>query len=141
MNWGILICHTRISVRSYHCQQKVNSLFIQKWPEMFYKKAVLKHFAVYTENHQCWSQFLRKWLRHISFPANIMKFLRITVLENVCERLLLFIASKNNKWCHFVVRISSSGLFLLCVLCVLFILFSCYFSYFLWSLQLGEVKR
>ena len=29
-------------------------------PELFYKKAVLKHFAIFTEKHLCWSLFLIK---------------------------------------------------------------------------------
>ena len=47
---------------------------------MFYKKAVLKNFAVFTRKQ-----------RDISIPVNIAKFLRTVTLKNIRERLLLYI--------------------------------------------------
>ena len=38
-------------------------------PDVFYKKTVLKNFAVYTEKHLSWSLF-----QHGCFPVNIAKF-------------------------------------------------------------------
>ena len=35
--------------------------------------------------------FIKKRLQHRYFPAIIAKFLRIPILKNICERLLLFI--------------------------------------------------
>ena len=69
-------------------------------PQVFYEKAVLKNFAIFTEKHLCWSLFLIKlWtLRpatllkrdcNTCFPVNIAKFLRISILKNIRERLLL----------------------------------------------------
>ena len=66
---------------------------------MFNKKAALKNFAIFTEKHlpsslflnknvglQSWN-FIKKRLQHRFFPANIAKFFRTPVLENICERL------------------------------------------------------
>ena len=44
---------------------------------MYFKKDVLKNFAIFTENHQCWSLFLIKRLQHRCLFVNIAKFLRI----------------------------------------------------------------
>ena len=66
---------------------------------VFYKKAVLKNFAILTEKDLCCSLFLNKnaglqsWnlikkrLQHRYFPVNIAKFLRKLVLKNICEQL------------------------------------------------------
>ena len=64
----------------------------------FIKKGVLKNFAKFTRKFLCPSLFynkiaglatlLKKRLWH-SFPVNFAKFLRIPILENICERLLL----------------------------------------------------
>ena len=35
--------------------------------------------------------FIKKKLQHRCFPVIIAKFLRIPILKNICERLLLFI--------------------------------------------------
>ena len=69
-------------------------------PEMFYKKAVLKTFDIFTGKHLFCSFFnkvaglrpvsvLKKRLQHRYFPVNIAKFLRTPILRNICERLLL----------------------------------------------------
>ena len=69
---------------------------------MFYKKAVLKNFAVFAEKHLYWSVFfnkirglrpinlLKKRLQHRCFPVNIAKLLRTAILKNVCEGLFLY---------------------------------------------------
>ena len=57
----------------------------------FYKKAVLKNFAIFTGKHLCWILFLIKLqvfrtailiksLQHRCFPVNIAKFLRTVFL-------------------------------------------------------------
>ena len=58
-------------------------------PEVFYKKAVLKNFVIFTEKHLCWTLFLIKRLQHGFFPVNIVKFLRMPILRNIRERMLL----------------------------------------------------
>ena len=78
------------------------TLFQKQPPEVFYKKAVLKNFAIFTGKHMCWNLFLIKLqairltslLKRDSniryFPVNIVKFLRAPIFENVRERLLLY---------------------------------------------------
>ena len=54
---------------------------MQKQPlEKFCKKAVLKHFAIFTRKHLSWRLFLIQ---------NILKFFRAPMLKNICEWLLL----------------------------------------------------
>ena len=54
--------------------------FKKKQPtELFYKKVVLKNFAIFTWKHLCWSLLLIQ---------NILAFLRAPILKNICERLL-----------------------------------------------------
>ena len=67
--------------------------------QVFYKKTVLKNFAIFTEENLCWSHFLNKntgvksWnfikkrLHHRCFLVNIATFLRRLTLKNICERL------------------------------------------------------
>ena len=38
----------------------LRDLYIQKQPQEFYKKVVLKNFAIFTEKRLCWSLFLIK---------------------------------------------------------------------------------
>ena len=52
---------------------------------MFYKKAVLKNFAIFTGKHLCWSHFLIKlqaWSSYWSFTVNVAKFL--IAFANIC---------------------------------------------------------
>ena len=65
-------------------------------PQVFYKKAVLKNFALFTGKNLCWSLILLKTfrptillIRYRCFPVNISKFLRTSILKNIHERLLL----------------------------------------------------
>ena len=67
--------------------------------KVFYKKTVLKNFAIFTEENLCWSLFLNKnagfesWnfikkrFHHRCLLVNIANFLRRLVLQNICERL------------------------------------------------------
>ena len=82
--------------------------FLQKQsPEVFYKKAVLKDFAIFTGKYMCWclifiedtrrqaSNFIKKKLRHECFLVNIAKTtkkLRTPILKNICKWLLLFLS-------------------------------------------------
>ena len=59
---------------------------------MLHKKAVLKSFAIFTGKHLCWNLFFNKnvSLQGPSFiKKRLEKFLRTTILENICKRLLL----------------------------------------------------
>ena len=63
------------------------------------KKAILKHFVIFTGKHLCWGlffnkvaghqacNFIKKRLQHRHFLANIRKFIRRPILKNICERL------------------------------------------------------
>ena len=55
--------------------------------KVFCEKVVLKHFAIFTEKHLCWSlQLIEKKVQDRCFPVNIAKFLGTSVLMNICER-------------------------------------------------------
>ena len=47
------------------------------------KKAVLKHFAIFTGKLQT-CNFSKKRLQHRPFPVNVAKFLRTPILKNFC---------------------------------------------------------
>ena len=59
------------------------------------KIVFLKNSEIFKEKHLCGNLFLIK-LQAFSFPVNIAKFLRTSVLENIWERLL-YILSGNIK--------------------------------------------
>ena len=67
---------------------------------MFYKKTVLKNFAIFAGKYLCWSLFLITVqafrLQDRCFPANFAKYLRTAILKNICQRLLLYLDLKNN---------------------------------------------
>ena len=91
------------------------SLFIWNWkqqmftmnnekrpPEVFYKKAVLKNFLIFTGKHLCWSLFLIKLQvlrsaalskKNFNTSEYIVKFLKMPILKKICERLPLFLFS------------------------------------------------
>ena len=78
-----------------------NSYYRSSYQRCSIKKAVLQNFAIFTGKNLCWSLFLIKLqafsattllktrLQLKCFPANITKFLRTSILKNICERLLL----------------------------------------------------
>ena len=60
------------------------------------KKAVLKNFSILIGKHRFSSrQLYYKETPTQCFPANIAKFLRISILKNICERLLLIWLIRN----------------------------------------------
>ena len=101
---GSLCNLNHLSPIIYH-QMKISKKYNE---QVFYKKVVLKNFAIFTEKHLRWSLFLNKntvlqtWnffkkrLQHRFFPVNIAKFLRKPVLENICERLSERLSNINN---------------------------------------------
>ena len=77
---------------------KVSLKYRSNHRRCFVKKGDLKNFANFTGKHQCWSLFLdcnfiKKRLQHRCFPMKFAKFLRIPILKNICERLLLKISN------------------------------------------------
>ena len=69
--------------------------------DVFHKKAILKKFAIWKGKHLCRGLFfikvaglrpltvLKKGLQHRYFLVNVRKFIKIPILKNICERLLL----------------------------------------------------
>ena len=55
-------------------------------PEVFYRKVVPKNFAIFTVKYLFWSLFLIQ---------NIAKFLRASILKNICKQVLLKMCSSN----------------------------------------------
>ena len=64
------------------------------------KKGFLKNSAIFIKKHLCWNFFLIKLrafraatllkkLHHRCFQVKFAKFLRASILKNICERLLL----------------------------------------------------
>ena len=52
-------------------------------PEVFYKKAVLKNFAIFPVTHlHLQSLFIKKRFQHSCFPVKFTKFLKIPFLQN-----------------------------------------------------------
>ena len=67
--------------------------------QVFYKKSCIKHFAIFTGKHLCWSIFLIKFIKkkfqHIGFSHEYCKIFksifreikRFSILQKICERL------------------------------------------------------
>ena len=75
-------------------------LFRSSHRRCFVKKGVLKNFANFTGKHLRWSllqacNFIKKRLQHWCFPVKFAKFLRTSILNKICERLLLFVSPQN----------------------------------------------
>ena len=81
---------TSSSFRTKNNSLKSFLSFLQKQPsEVFYKKAVLKNFAIFRGKYLCWILFLIK-LSGLGLHITA-KFLRTSILKNFYERLLLFL--------------------------------------------------
>ena len=71
---------------------------------MFYKKAIFKNLAIFKGKHLCCNKFaglqagnfITKRPQHRRFPVNIAKFLKTSILKDICERLLLHFI--DTKW-------------------------------------------
>ena len=87
-------------------------IFFQKQPwEVFYKKAVIKNFAIFTGKHLCWDLFLlklhlkacnfiKKRLQPRCLPVNIAKFLKTAIFKNINEQLPLIFDKNFNQILH-----------------------------------------
>ena len=69
------------------------------------QKAVLKHFAIFTRYHLCWSlpliRFIKKKLQHRCFPVNFARFLRASFCRtfvNSCLNVFLHEKDLYRKW-------------------------------------------
>ena len=70
------------------------------------KEGVSKKFANLTGTSLCWSlfslklqaqtcNFIKKRFQHQRFPVTFAKFLKTSILKNICEKLLLFVSPQN----------------------------------------------
>ena len=55
---------------------------------MFYKKAALINFALFSRKHLCCSAAVLKRVYNTGFPVNIAKILRTPTLKNICKLFL-----------------------------------------------------
>ena len=82
-----------------HISRIQNLLFLEKRllnihvhkqpPEMFYKKAVLKNFAIFTVKHLCWCFFLIKLQAYWAF-ARIYFYMKISGCNKKKFRIIFF---------------------------------------------------
>ena len=73
--------------------QFVQFSFVQKHsPEVFYKKAVLRNFAIFAGKSPVLNSPTKKRLQHWCFSVNIAKFLWTPALKNICEQLFLVVS-------------------------------------------------
>ena len=126
---------------------------------MYLRIGVLKDLAMFTGKHLCWSlffnkyegfkvcNFLKKRLQHRGLPVKFAKFLRAPFLQNTSGGCFwkylinsLFVAFKNDKWCHFVVRVGSPALISFYCVCFVSFYFFLFFLFFLWILLLFGVE-
>ena len=65
------------------------------------KRAVLQNLQYSPENTcvgvSLYCSFIKNRLQHRCFPVNIVNFLRILILKNICDRMLLYCTKKNTK--------------------------------------------
>ena len=93
-------CHDfhKISIKLW--EQCFSEKFQKQPPEVFYKKSILRNLAIFTGKHLLASlfhnvtglqvcKFIKKRLQHRFFSVNTWDFLRTSIFENICKRLLL----------------------------------------------------
>ena len=83
-NFTVVNCNSKIFDIYHHIIKKNNKISEKYNEQVFYKKAVLKNFSIFSLQ---FCNFIKKRLQHGCFPMNIAKFLRTPVLKNICERL------------------------------------------------------
>ena len=104
----IIICKTikNFTAINKYCFKWDYNPFQKKPPKVFYKKAVLKNFAIFTGKRLCWSLFLIKL--QDSSPAFLLKRdsntgLFLWILRNFKEHLF-WRTSANRYFCLFQVN-------------------------------------
>ena len=90
---------TNISQVELEILRNSSTIFRSSHRRCSIKKAILKHFVIFTGKHLCWglffnkvagyqaSNFIKKRPQQRYFLANIRKFIRRPILKNICERL------------------------------------------------------
>ena len=81
----VQVCHFFLGSINFQCMfSLVDTVYCQKQPpEVFCKTSILKNLKNSQEN-TCVGIF------HRCFPVKFTKFLRTTILKNICQRLLLY---------------------------------------------------
>ena len=119
------------------------------------KKVVLKNFTYFTGKHLCWKRlracnFITKRLRHKCFLVKFVKFLKTTILKNICVRLPLTFhlqpllgvgapnVSANNeiKMNSFIINLFSSLLFQVSLFKLILLYSNTRFCYIFESLEI-----
>ena len=90
---------TNISQVELEILRNSSTIFRSSHRRCSIKKAILKHFVIFTGKHLCRGlffnkvaghqacNFIKKRLQHRYYLANIRKFIRRTILKNISERL------------------------------------------------------
>ena len=93
----------------------------QKWPpEVFCKKGILKKLQISKKTPLLESllnkvaglqvcNFTKKRLHHRCHPVKFVKYLRIPILKNICERLLLQFLSHGSEFITYVMDLSTKN--------------------------------
>ena len=86
--WKTSILYPKVSNEFYHDIKFRKSIMNGMCSTL---KAVLKYFATFTRKHPCWCLFLIKIIKNNlqpkCFPVNMARVLRVSILQNICERL------------------------------------------------------
>ena len=92
-------CYANISHAELEILRNPSTIFRSSHWKCSTKKAILKHFVIFTGKHLCWGLFLnkvaghkacnfiKKRLQHRYFLVNIGKCIRRPILKNISERL------------------------------------------------------
>ena len=112
-----LVSHTVINIELVRLRPRDTRYVPNSPSQMFFKKDIVKNFAIFTEKHLClilfliWFKFIKKRLLYRCFPANITKFWRkaffithlrwllLHIVQNVLGRCLEVISALGKSVC------------------------------------------
>ena len=96
------VLHNKFSMIMFYDKKILSLNFKSSRLQMFFKIGVLKNFCNIHMKAPVLDapfnkvaglelcNFIKKILQHRCFPANIAKFLRTPILNNICEQVLLY---------------------------------------------------
>ena len=102
----------KLKVKHFQIRQNVGS----SGQELFCENGVLKDFAIFTGNTVAGCYVIKKRLQHSSFHVSIAKFLRTSILKNICRQLLVKTCQKR----------------ILCIQILIQRMFSCLYCWLHW---------
>ena len=99
-NQGRLVLNDKKHLRHTMNHIDLVGLFRSSHRRCSVKKSIPKNFANFTGEHLRWillqaCNFIKKRFQHWCFPVKFSKFLRTSILKNICERLILFVSPQN----------------------------------------------